>query len=128
MGEIAEMMLDGTLCSCCGEYLGDDAGYPMTCGGCGGYEQDHTRRLPPNYRIPGCAQTPVFKVTKRVRARIERFGQLANNDAYHWQVRDAGRVVADWWPHKAKWRLTGQQIARGGETQFAEALAKAAAQ
>ena len=33
-GEIAEMMLDGTMCSVCGEYLGEDAGYPVTCGGC----------------------------------------------------------------------------------------------
>lgn len=33
-GEIAEMMLDGTLCSCCGEYLGEDGGYPMMCAGC----------------------------------------------------------------------------------------------
>ena len=31
MGEIAEMMLDGTLCECCGEYIGSDAGYPQYC-------------------------------------------------------------------------------------------------
>lgn len=31
MGEIAEMMLDGTLCSQCGSYLGVDAGYPVSC-------------------------------------------------------------------------------------------------
>lgn len=31
-GEIAEMMLDGTLCECCGEYIGDgDSGYPRYC-------------------------------------------------------------------------------------------------
>lgn len=35
MGEIAEMMLDGTLCQVCGELLGDDApGHPRTCVGC----------------------------------------------------------------------------------------------
>lgn len=39
MGEIAEMMLDGTLCSSCGEALigGPDdeiSGYPMQCAGC----------------------------------------------------------------------------------------------
>lgn len=32
MGEIAEMMLDGTLCQYCGEYIGDDCGYPRSCG------------------------------------------------------------------------------------------------
>jgi len=31
MGEIAEMMLDGTLCECCGEYIGYDDGYPQYC-------------------------------------------------------------------------------------------------
>ncbi len=31
MGEIAEMMLDGTLCEGCGEYIGSDAGYPQYC-------------------------------------------------------------------------------------------------
>lgn len=32
MGEIAEMMLDGTLCQYCGEYLGSDMGFPQSCG------------------------------------------------------------------------------------------------
>ena len=38
MGEIADMMLDGTLCECCGEFLGDaedpnwePPGYPRYC-------------------------------------------------------------------------------------------------
>ena len=31
MGEIADMMLDGTLCECCGEYIGEDSGYPGYC-------------------------------------------------------------------------------------------------
>lgn len=31
MGDIAEMMLDGTLCECCGVYIGSDAGYPQYC-------------------------------------------------------------------------------------------------
>jgi hypothetical protein len=31
MGEIADMMLDGTLCAGCGEFLGEDAGYPVYC-------------------------------------------------------------------------------------------------
>lgn len=38
MGEIAEMMLDGTLCAGCGEYLDQEpVGYPVYCGGCGGF-------------------------------------------------------------------------------------------
>jgi hypothetical protein len=31
MGEIAEMMLDGTLCEGCGEYIGKSEGYPQYC-------------------------------------------------------------------------------------------------
>jgi hypothetical protein len=34
MGQIAEMMLDGTLCQGCGEYLGDAVGYPRRCTTC----------------------------------------------------------------------------------------------
>lgn len=31
MGEIADMMLDGTLCEMCGVYIGTDSGFPMYC-------------------------------------------------------------------------------------------------
>jgi len=34
MGEIAEMMLDGTLCASCGIYIGKDAGHPIYCVDC----------------------------------------------------------------------------------------------
>ena len=35
MGEIADMMLDGTMCQVCGVWLEQDpVGYPVTCGGC----------------------------------------------------------------------------------------------
>jgi len=39
MGEIADMMLDGTMCQVCGEWMNcgeDGPGYPLTCAGCGG--------------------------------------------------------------------------------------------
>ncbi len=44
MGDIADMMLDGTMCQVCGEYLFTDppAGYPVTCAGCGGDVMDDT--------------------------------------------------------------------------------------
>ena len=44
MGEIADMMLDGTLCSCCGVYLGTDNGYPTRCPACG--EDPNPPQLP----------------------------------------------------------------------------------
>ena len=36
MGEIAEMMLDGTMCEQCGEFIDTDNGYPTLCAGCAG--------------------------------------------------------------------------------------------
>jgi len=40
MGEIADMMLDGTLCATCGEFIGEDAGYPRYCCAACGDKQD----------------------------------------------------------------------------------------
>lgn len=41
MGDIADMMLDGTCCQGCGELLSDDApGHPRTCPGCSGEQID----------------------------------------------------------------------------------------
>lgn len=36
MGEYAEMMLEGLVCECCGEFFGDDEGpgFPRVCDGC----------------------------------------------------------------------------------------------
>lgn len=34
MGEIADLMLDGIICECCGIYLEESTGYPSRCGGC----------------------------------------------------------------------------------------------
>lgn len=48
MGEIAEMMLDGTLCACCGDFLGDDAGYPIYCAACA---PDFEQASPPRSKV-----------------------------------------------------------------------------
>ena len=34
MGEIANAILDGTLCEWCGVYIGEPVGYPRRCFGC----------------------------------------------------------------------------------------------
>ena len=31
MGDIADAMLDGTLCECCGTYIGEGDGFPRYC-------------------------------------------------------------------------------------------------
>lgn len=44
MGDVADMMLDGTLCACCGVYIGEDAGYAIYCPDCAGdFEPDYWR-------------------------------------------------------------------------------------
>ena len=51
MGEIADMMLDGTLCEGCGTYLGDETGYPGYCSACArdrkGIEQEQAKPVVP---------------------------------------------------------------------------------
>ena len=56
MGEIAEMMLDGTLCEGCGVYLpGDADGYPRRCKHCAA-ERAEAKRKPtaPRATCPTC--------------------------------------------------------------------------
>lgn len=47
-GEYAEMMLDGTCCTICGEFVGSDAGYPIACRACAPEQplQKHHRQPP----------------------------------------------------------------------------------
>ncbi len=33
-GDVADAMLDGTLCEICGEFLGEPVGYPVKCADC----------------------------------------------------------------------------------------------
>ena len=73
MGEIAEMMLDGTMCEGCGEFMnigGEAPGYPQRCASCG-EEPDDSQ--PVNYKPPktvpcvysGCER--MFRSTKAAR-------------------------------------------------------------
>jgi len=41
MGDIADMMLDGTLCCQCGDYIGEeDNGFPQMCDDCTAAEEE----------------------------------------------------------------------------------------
>jgi hypothetical protein len=40
MGEIADMMLDGTICEQCGEFIGEPVGYPRLCSSCAEEDDD----------------------------------------------------------------------------------------
>ncbi len=119
MGEIADMMLDGTMDCETGEWNfdGEDGpGFPMT-----GAQAAEWKRAERQFWNGAAPREPVFKVGKRLRKKVEKFGELVNHDPYHWQVRKDGKVVADWWPHKHKFRIAGK-LARGDEGQFVAAL------
>lgn len=34
MGDVADMIIDGTLCQHCGQFIGEPLGYPKSCSGC----------------------------------------------------------------------------------------------
>lgn len=127
MGEIADMMLDGTMDSETGEWNfdGEDGpGFPMT-----GTEAAEFRRATgwgraPKVRREGPYDGPTaYKLSKAWRKKLEAFGEVRANDYYHWQIRKDCRVVADWWPHKRKFRIAGV-MSRGGEADLRDALNK----
>lgn len=66
MGDIAEMMLDGTLCEGCGEYLGEGDGYPQYCAGCA----EPQPRAAPSKRRSRIHQCPECKKMCRGKAGL----------------------------------------------------------
>jgi len=63
MGEIAEMMLDGTLCEQCGSYMGDGGGFVRHCFSCakdfralnaGGNDAPRSKPATPKVFCPTC--------------------------------------------------------------------------
>lgn len=56
MGEYAEMMLDGTLCQVCGDFMGDDSGFPRTCAACQWEEKKVLKPAAPKVKCPTCGK------------------------------------------------------------------------
>lgn len=130
MGEIADMMLDGTMDHETGEWNfdGDDGpGFPMTGAEAAEWSRQGSgdrRRSSGIRKIIGPGK-PAFKVNKALRKKVEAFGELRQNDPYHWQVRRDGKVAADWWPHKCKFRIAGHDTTQGDKDDFLAALSSA---
>lgn len=123
MGEIAEMMLDGTMDPETGEWNFDGAdgpGWPMTAAEAADYKRATGRGRQGGQRRE-TTEAPVYRCTKKIRKAIEAFGELRHNDAFHWQVVGHRKIIADWWPHKRKWRLAGK-TETGDERAFIAAL------
>lgn len=130
MGEIADMMLDGTMDPETGEFNfdGDDGpGWPMTGAEAAEYKRAAGRGSGRSRRAAGPYDGPTrYVLTASWRKKIEQFGDIRANDFHHWQVRSGGKLLADWWPHKGKFRISGT-MRRGNEGDFIRALAKASA-
>lgn len=70
MGEIADMMIDGEMCSLCGEYLGGGDGFSRLCAACqrGG---GGTIEPPTNpYRCPVCGKAAKSRTWNGVRSHV----------------------------------------------------------
>ena len=52
MGEYAEMMLDGTCCQQCGDFIGSDNGFPTFCAGCASEVDDDFTHIPVTGQSP----------------------------------------------------------------------------
>ena len=101
MGEIAEMMLGGTCCQMCGEFLHEDdpVGYPVTCGGGGGDE------LPPRGDGSGKKRRKKRQRQRQRQKRRDRVAdELKENGDLWWFLSDHHwrRIVEDenldYWP------------------------------
>lgn len=99
MGEIAEAMLDGTLCRDCGEYIGDPVGYSVSC----------------------CDGTPMPSRREKKESNREWSTQHLKDEGIVFESKNNGihlivyvpdsELKIDFWPSTGKWipRDTGDQ-------------------
>lgn len=82
MGEYAEMMLDGTCCSMCGEYLGGGDGWAVLCASCDDYMPVRKAETPKRQRRREQSQNALRELAKqplnakRLRWLKEAAGQM----------------------------------------------------
>jgi hypothetical protein len=87
MGEIADQMLDGTLCEGCGVYMGDECGHPRLCNACDEHKDEP-------------AQNEVNRIVKKVACpTCQRMVKLAGLSAH---IRDKHEKVVMYPEHLAK--------------------------
>ncbi|GAQ30255.1 hypothetical protein SAMD00023378_3938 [Ralstonia sp. NT80] len=66
MGDIADMMLEGLLCECCGAFIdGDSDGVPRRCGDCARYDEREARSR--SARKPQAQKTNCPTCNRRVK-------------------------------------------------------------
>lgn len=114
MGEISEMMLDGTLCSSCGEYLGgegdDGCGYPQQCAGCQPDVGDEYAYRPARLsktRLYGEQDLVGFSRYLKSRGGVEQEPR-GEYEAYRCKGKKTGRIVIVFQNKKGQFRVRGQ--------------------
>lgn len=93
MGEQSEMMLDGTLCMTCGEFVGECAGYPVECRGC--HAAGGKVTTPPDMRP---AKSTAYKA-RRKRQKQRRNARKREKKAQFPRTRreSAGELEPEYW-------------------------------
>lgn len=99
MGQIAESMLDGSMCEQCGEYLGDAVGYPQTCAGCDEFECTDS----------GKAKRAHNRENSNRLLRENGYQFEEKNDAAHLIVQTL-RGIVDFWPGTGKFIVRDSQF------------------
>lgn len=92
MGEVANAMLDGTLCSVCGVHLGGDEGYPVTCRDCDS-EHDRGKAKRASNREYGHAKLTELKIPFE-----------SKNNGAHLIVTGPDGLI-DFWPATGKFKI-----------------------
>lgn len=113
MGEIADMMIDGTLCEGCGEYIGEGDGFPQYCSSdCAGDRGANVEQIKPSKNSAGKRRRAK---RRRERKAQERRDILKVADAtgwtqhteYHWSKTLCG-LRFQFWPSGKKAMFNGQ--------------------
>lgn len=104
MGDIADMMLEGTLCAGCGEYLGaDDLGCPQYCAACASDNEDDG--MGGDFRIMRRAN----QVSRQQRLEAADPTGWKQHTQYHWSRMINGKQL-DYWPSKSKFRYDNKTV------------------
>lgn len=112
MGDIADAMLDGTLCSCCGTYLADEGvGYPVTCAGCGGGDMPDIPRSARRRRSPKPAPDPLAGL-RSDHPHILAARALAGETLRPSEVRVLANLVMQAVPDNRRWALRSAVVVR----------------
>ncbi len=102
MGEYADMMLDGTLCQSCGEYLGDGDGFPVTCSGCSGSDFESSGKTK---KLRNLEWSTNHLIEQNIKF-------TSHNKGVHLKVyRPAG--IIDFWPSTGKYKRIDGTYGRG---------------